>query len=124
MLTPADVAILLIWASGISGYPHPGHEPTLEIRPAAFFERFTAQTCGYYDKGTLFLKEGLSLEASEACVVHELVHFLQDKFGRVYSTCSEKVTREREAYEAQHKFMRLAQHRSSMFSMRAAYCPD
>lgn len=110
MITPADLAILLAWAAALGGYQIPGYLPALAIRPAEFFPS-TSRDCGYYDRGVLYLREGLMRETAEVCAVHELTHFLQEKAGKVYVTCVEKKEREDEAYMVQRKFAWLAQAR-------------
>lgn len=109
-VTPSDIAYLLAWAAALGGYQLPAGQPSVAIRPPAFFQS-TAQDCGYYDKGVLYLKEGLAAEDAESCAVHELSHWLQEKSGRTYSTCEEKKAREDEAYLIQRKFVWLAQRR-------------
>ncbi|MBI2970528.1 MAG: hypothetical protein HYY36_07265 [Gammaproteobacteria bacterium] len=110
------IAVLLSWASHLSGYPYPDTVPAVEQRSAEFF---VEKACGghkncrvaawYDDDGTIYLDDRIpDLEEPivRSVIVHELVHYLQDLSGKyVDDGCEQRLAREREAYSIQRIYL-------------------
>lgn len=109
------VSALLSWAVTLSSYPNPEMPPRVEFKAHRFFvekacKNKECKAFGWYnDEGVVYLDERIrdpqSTEASSIWV-HEFVHYLQHRSGKFNSTsCPDQMTREREAYAVQRKFM-------------------
>lgn len=109
------IAVLLSWAASLSGYPYPDTTPPVEYRDRAFF---VAHACGgaepcrvaaWYDAGIIYLDESLTdMEDPivRSVVVHELVHYLQDRSGKFpVKSCESDLKREQEAYSIQRTYL-------------------
>ena len=112
------LAALLSWVVANSGYEMPAHPPRIEYRDQSFF---ATQACpdsavhcttrGFYTDGsdTIVLQEArrdLSDVRARAILVHEIVHFLQDRSGQFGGkTCTSWVDREHQAYRLQLLYM-------------------
>ncbi len=108
------LAILLSWASHLSGYPMPADVPEVRFEEHAFF---VEQVCGgkeckvvgwYNDENIVYIdKQYRNVEDGFASglVVHEFTHYLQHKSGAFDSlSCEDSVAREREAYDVQNRY--------------------
>jgi hypothetical protein len=99
----AILAILLSWASHLSGYPLPAETPEVRFESHPFF---VENVCGgnecnvvgwYNDADVVYIDERYrNLEGGFASglVVHEFTHYLQDS-----------IEREREAYHVQNRYI-------------------
>ena len=109
------LAILLSWASHLSGYPMPVEPPDVRFEQHAFF---VANVCGgaecnvvgwYNDADIVYIDEqyrGVDGEFAASLVVHEFTHYLQHKSGDFVSlSCEDSVAREREAYYVQNRYI-------------------
>ena len=116
METAELIAVLLSWASSLSGYPYPDSRPQVEYREHDFFEQHACaevkncRAVAWYDNhGTIFLDTRLAdLEDPmiRSVVVHELVHYLQDLSGELKnSSCQDQVRREQLAYSVQRTYL-------------------
>jgi len=110
------IAVLLSWASSLSGYPYPDSRPQVEYREQEFFQQHACaevkncRVAAWYDNdGTIFLDTRLAdLEDPmiRSVVVHELVHYLQDLSGEFGTgDCREQVQREQHAYAVQRTYL-------------------
>lgn len=114
-VSEVDARALLNWAIYLSRYNSDVDVPQVRLEPTSFF---TANACGgrsdcrvlgwYDDRDVVYVHERLGDMRSlfaRSLLVHEFVHFLQDRSGRFASgTCESFVEREREAYEVQQRF--------------------
>lgn len=110
------IAELLVATQSISGYPMPAEPPAVEfLAPETLQERVCGKPCavlGWYEHGSsVFLDESLyplTDVRSQAILVHELVHYLQEDNGAfgVPPTCERWVAREREAYNVQYRWLK------------------
>lgn len=108
-------AILLSWASHLSGYPVPPEPPEVQFEQHAFFvENVCAghecNVVGWYnDADVVYIDEQYrDVEGGFATslIVHEFTHFLQHKSGTfVSNSCADSVAREREAYDVQNRYI-------------------
>ena len=112
------VAVLMAWAVAHSGYSAAPDLPRIEFLPTqAFIEQVCPQHAqctvkGYYADGsqTIVLHESLRdlkrNRRARAMLVHEIVHYLQDRSGRWGpKTCQSWIEREREAYRVQLRYL-------------------
>ncbi len=107
---------LLVVVQVMTGYPAPAQPPTVTFLAAEELqERACGRPCavlGWYEHGSsIFLDDRLDPEndfRAQAILVHELVHYLQEKNGAfgVPQTCERWAAREREAYTVQFRWMR------------------
>ncbi len=108
------LAILLSWASHLSGYPMPADAPEVQFEQHEFF---IENVCGgkecnvvgwYNDADIVYIDEKYrNVEDGFAAglVVHEFAHYLQHQSGMYDSnSCEDSVRREREAYDIQNRF--------------------
>lgn len=115
MEADAILAILLSWASHLSGYPMPAEPPRVQFEEHAFF---VENVCGghecnvvgwYNDADIVYIdKQYIDVEGGFATslVVHEFTHYLQHKSGAFESlSCEDSIVREREAYHVQNRYM-------------------
>ncbi|MBI1733024.1 MAG: M48 family metallopeptidase [Gammaproteobacteria bacterium] len=129
------IAVLLSWASSLSGYPYPDSRPEIEYREHAFFEQHAcaeAKNCravAWYDNaGTIYLDTRLAdMEdpVIRSVVVHELVHYLQDLSGEYQTgSCREQMRREQHAYAVQRAYLnRIAGQFAATYPVYAP-CPE
>lgn len=108
------LAILLSWASHLSGYPMPADMPEVQFEEHAFF---VEQVCGgkecnvvgwYNDQNIVYIDEqyqNVEDGFASGLVVHEFTHYLQHLSGAFDSlSCEDSVAREREAYDVQNRY--------------------
>ena len=111
----ALLAILLSWASHLSGYPMPAEPPEVRFEQHAFF---VENVCGgkecnvvgwYNDADIVYIDEkyqDIDGAFATSLIVHEFTHFLQHKSGKFDSlSCEDSVAREREAFYVQSRYM-------------------
>lgn len=111
----AILAILLSWASHLSGYPMPAHPPEVRYENHGFF---VEEVCGghdcnvvgwYNDADIVYIDQQYrSMEGGFATslMVHEFTHYLQHKSGNFHShSCEDSLLREREAYYVQNRYV-------------------
>lgn len=104
-------AILLSWASYLSGYPMPADLPEVRFEQHAFF---VENVCGgnecnvvgwYNDADVVYIDEryrNVEDGFATSLMVHEFTHYLQHKSGAFDSlSCEDSIAREREAYHVQ-----------------------
>ncbi len=126
------MAILLSWASYLSGYPMPSDPPEVHFEQHAFF---VENVCGgkecnvigwYNDADIVYIDEQYrNVEGGFASglVVHEFTHYLQHKSGEFDSlSCEDSVGREREAYYVQNRYNIEALARIDSIQRRAITC--
>lgn len=110
---------LLMWAVSLSAYPEPEDMPTLTpVTHSTLVDTLCdgreCNALAYYEhkSSTIFYDEKMNLESSltaKGFIVHELVHYLQDKAGKLADTplpCQTQMMLEREAYLVQKEFLR------------------
>ncbi len=128
----ALLAILLSWASYLSGYPAPSESPEIRFEQHAFF---VENVCGgkdcnvvgwYDDADVVYIDEQYrDIEGGFASglVVHEFTHYLQHKSGAFDSlSCEDSIAREREAYHVQNLFNIEALARIDTIQRRPTTC--
>ena len=111
----AILAILLSWASHLSGYPMPHDIPEVRFEQHAYF---VENVCGgkecnvvgwYNDADVVYIDEqyrDIDGGFASGLVVHEFTHYLQDKSGDFKSlSCDDSIAREREAYYVQNRYI-------------------
>lgn len=131
-MTTATISALLSWAVMLSGYAEPDRAPAVEFKPHLFF---VEQACGgqecevvgwYNDADVVYLDNRMRGDDSsfvQSLVVHELVHFLQDRSGKYHSkSCADQIAREREAYAVQRSYMAEAHGEAQFQLMRPPLC--
>lgn len=113
-----EILILLVaWSVNLTGYDEPKHLPHVVYQPHEFF---VEEACGgasrcpvlgwYQGYGILYIDDRVKLTTSNntvrGLIVHEIVHYLQDKSGKYNDTsCKDSVLREREAYYVQSQYL-------------------
>lgn len=111
------LAALMSWAVTLSGYPAPDHLPEVvlvshhELMHAACNDQ-DCQVLGWFPPGErIYLDDRLlplDRTYSSAVVVHEMVHYLQQRSGHFPHArdgdCQEILAMEYEAYQAQRDF--------------------
>jgi hypothetical protein len=110
---------ILVIASHISGYPMPTEMPTVQYKSREWFVYGPCQAhrqcslVGWYkDDGVVYLNDSLSQEDHDMFLLHEFVHYLQDKSGKWRKGhCKDNFYREIEAYRAHGVFAQQYQHR-------------
>ncbi len=113
------LAVLMSWAVHLSGYPAPDHLPDIVLVSHAELVHAACadQECkvqGWFPPGErIYLDQRLApLDStySSGVVVHEMVHYLQQRSGHFVRTrdgsadCDEVMAMEHEAYQAQRDF--------------------
>jgi len=107
-------SILFSWAVTLSGYPNT-EPPKVEYKPKQFFideacgGQKNCKVVGWFRGGdTVYVWEGLDIEGNQVAasiIVHEDVHYLQEKNGKPHTTCAEIIELEREAYGVQKEYL-------------------
>lgn len=110
---------LLMWVVSLSLYPDPASLPKISaLSHAELVEKLCAgyecNALAYYDdeSETIFYDDRLELDNSltaQGFLVHELVHYLQDKAGKMDNkplACEQYMALERESYLIQQQFLR------------------
>ena len=123
------VAALFVWTVNNSGYAAPPDPPVIEYRDQAFFDERACPPAsvhcsarGFYEDGSNIIVLHESYRAldgvkARALLVHEMVHFLQDRSGEFGTkTCEVWVEREHEAYRLQ--FLYFSTHGGNPFQNR------
>lgn len=109
------LAVLLSWASHLSGYPVPADPPQVQFEQHAFF---VENVCGgvecnvvgwYNDADIVYIDErhkDANSNFAASLIVHEFTHYLQHQSGDFESlSCEDSVAREREAYYVQNRYI-------------------
>jgi hypothetical protein len=127
MISSKLVLTLLTAISGYTGYAIPGDPPDIAAVPHDVLERrVCGRPCEIYGftfpDGEILVDEALAIgtdPAATSILVHELTHFLQMKSiahpGPV--TCRIWNEREREAFEVQTRWLRVASVNVHVFSV-------
>jgi hypothetical protein len=107
--------VLLSWAVTLSGYPHPGECPEVQVEDRKFFVQNVCsggpcRAVGWYpsEGHTVYVHERLDLDTNlvhKSILLHELVHYLQWLNGKPLETCEDFARAEREAYNVQRNFL-------------------
>ena len=126
------LAILLSWASHLSGYPMPADLPEIRFEQHEFF---VESACGgkdcdvvgwYNDAGIVYIDEryrDIESGFATSLVVHEFTHYLQHKSGAFESlSCEDSISREREAYYVQNLYIIEALARIDTIHPRPTLC--
>ena len=126
------LAILLSWASHLSGYPMPPEPPEIRFEQHEFF---VENVCGgkecnvvgwYNDADVVYIDQqyrDIESGFASGLVVHEFTHYLQHKSGAFESlSCEDSIVREREAYDVQNRYNIEALARIDMIQRRATTC--
>ena len=109
------MAILFSYAMILSKM-HSDEEPELVIKPKSFFVEqacFGNKNCavyGWYPKegNKIYISEDLDLDnkIADSIVIHEIVHYLQNKNGKyVDKSCESMIQLELEAYSVQKQYL-------------------
>lgn len=122
---------LLMWAVSLSAYPEPALMPTLTpVTHSSLVNTLCdgreCNALAYYEdkSSTIFYDEKMNLDSSitaRGFIVHELVHYLQDKAGKMADMplpCQTQMMLEREAYLVQKEFLR--QHHTMTYEVDMA----
>ena len=128
----AILAILLSWASHLSGYPMPSDPPEVRFEQHAFFvENVCAgkecNVVGWYNDAEIVYIDDQYSDVdggfASGLVVHEFTHYLQHKSGEFDSlSCEDSMAREREAYGVQNRYTIEALARIDTIQRRATSC--
>jgi hypothetical protein len=107
-------SILFSWAVTLSGYPN-AEPPKVEFKPKEFFVKEACggspncKVVGWFRGGdTVYIWDKLDVEGNQiaaSIVVHEDVHYLQEKNGKPHRTCQHIIELEREAYGVQKEYL-------------------
>ncbi len=107
-------SILFSWAVTLSGYPNT-EPPKIEYKPKEFFVKEACdgnrgcKVVGWFRGGdTIFIWDKLDIDGNQiaaSIIVHEDVHYLQEKNGKPHRTCAEIIELEREAYGVQKEYL-------------------
>lgn len=108
-------AILFSWAVTLSGYHGTTEPPNIEYKPKEFFVKEACdgnpncKVVGWFRGGdTVYIWERLNIDGSQVAasiIVHEDVHYLQEKAGKPHRTCEDIIVLEREAYGVQKEYL-------------------
>lgn len=99
-------------AAKLSGYTLPVERPRVVFADPAFFEKHAdpgTVVFGLYDidadePDVIFINPNTPAHMRSAVLVHEIVHWLQEKAGKHADTCEEAAAVEREAYIVDYMF--------------------
>ncbi|AFJ03249.1 hypothetical protein Q7C_2113 [Methylophaga frappieri] len=128
---------LFIWAVTLSGYPDPDMRPNITALPT---KTIMDEVCGgvlcnavaYYDADTetIFYNENMDFSTDHydrSFLVHEMVHFLQHKQGKLSATgmsCQERIALEQKAYQIQLFFLKEHKQQTYDTEMALAMLPS
>lgn len=117
------IAVMLVWASYLSGYSIPDKQPTVILVNHQYFidnvchgvedQKHPCHYVGLYTYGdrTIHIDQGMNKKEFNEILIHELVHFLQHSHNKyTQDTCNNRLAREHEAYGVQQKYITDAQH--------------
>jgi hypothetical protein len=109
------VVSLLTWIGSHSSYAIPSDTPTVAMVPHAYLAQLA---CGedcpalgvYPDGNVVYIDDALQIDTNvcaKSVLLHELVHFLQDRDGRFLNLppAIRSYSREHEAYSIQQAFL-------------------
>ena len=109
---------LLLWATTLTGYQHPLEVPQIvALDPVEISETLCdgkfCTAVAYYDETTktIYYDERIDLKkehGGRSFIVHEMVHYIQDKMGKLVTAqqnCESRIELEREAYRVQRYFL-------------------
>jgi len=109
------VVSLLTWITTHTNYPMPDQTPVVVLAPHAYIEQVACgEPCealgAYPDGNVIYIDEALQVDrnvCAKSVLLHELVHYLQDKHERFEAIppVVRGMYREREAYAVQKKFL-------------------
>jgi hypothetical protein len=133
---PTEVIEPYVVAAGyLSGYTIPAERPrVLLVKDPKFFQEEggcnDAPDCityGLYDinpdaPDVIFLNFDMPVEVREATIVHELVHWLQEKNGVSFETCAERTHVEHEAYMIDYVYTVLYIDRTAKLDLPEGLC--
>jgi hypothetical protein len=102
-------------AAALSGYPLPTDRPKVVVADPSFFDREREDgyvIYGLYDidpnvPDVIFINPDTPTDMVTTVLVHEIVHWLQEKAGKPADTCKEIAAVEREAYLVDYMFAQL-----------------
>lgn len=128
---------LLVWALTLTGCDDPGYLPKIE---AVSHETLATKLCdldyctavAYYDSQTetIFYDNRMDLKTDDGArgfLLHEMVHFLQDKNGEIKPEdmdCQTRIAIEHEAYRVQQFFLKEHQKDTFQIDMAVAVLPS
>ena len=101
------LSFLLAFAMQMTGYPPPAQIPRIDIHEQAWFERdcprahCSARMATIGNVIAVSSDQDMDRPATQALLVHELVHVLQNHAYGPATDCVERTRREREAIMAQ-----------------------
>jgi hypothetical protein len=111
----ALVAGLLAWISAHTSYAVPGQTPAVAIVPHAYIEALACngpcEALGVYPDGNIvYIDDALRIDTNvcaRSVLLHELVHYLQDRKGRFFNLdpVTRAHAREHEAYAVQKAYL-------------------
>ncbi len=109
---------LLLWATTLTGYQYPLELPQIiALDPTEITETLCdgkfCTAVAYYDEKTktIYYDNRIDLKkehGGRSFVVHEMVHYIQDKMGKLVTaqqSCELRIELEREAYRVQRYFL-------------------
>ena len=110
------VAGLLAWITAHSGYPMPDQTPVIALVPHAQVAKLACdEDCPalgvYPDDNVVYIDDALQIETNvcaRSALLHELVHYLQDKNGQFLNVAPvlRSRLREHEAYGIQQVWLK------------------
>ena len=109
------VVSLLTWITTHTNYPMPDQTPVVVLAPHAYIEQLACgEPCDalgvYPDGNVIYIDDALQVDrnvCAKSVLLHELVHYLQDKNERFEDIppMVRQMYREHEAYGVQKKFL-------------------
>ncbi|WP_417499626.1 hypothetical protein [Methylophaga sp.] len=128
---------LFVWALTLTGYEDPNYLPDIK---AVSHQTLATTLCkssyctavAYYDKNTetIFFDNRMDIKTDDGArsfIVHEMVHFLQHKNGKINSKeldCKTRIEIEREAYRVQQFFLKEHHKDTYQIDMAMAVLPS
>lgn len=107
-------AVLLAVASTLSGFPNPGACPSVQAVPLEPVSEIQCKgECtiqGVYQDGRIYISDKLSPHKyyGRGVLVHELMHYMQDRAGMMpVTSCEARVALEKQAYHVQQLYLTL-----------------
>jgi hypothetical protein len=134
VIEPSVVEPYIEVAAALSGYKVPDTRPTvLAVHDTEFFADNSGgcKDCivlGLYDinpkaPDIIYLNVEAPREQWTSTLIHELVHWLQEKNGRIADTCEQTMPLEREAYRVDALYTALFVDPSAQHYMPELTCP-